>query len=250
VSIGEELAQARRRAGLSVTQVSRRTCIREGIICAIERGDYDACGGDFYARGHIRAIARAVGADPGPLIAAYDAARPAPQTATAADLLRPVTPLRVRERHRLNWAAVLSLGLAAAVAFAGYYVIAGSRHAPAAPAAAGLNRASHRHPRHTAPPPAPTARAPAPNPYAHMVAIKLTATGDCWVEFTTPAGGYLSQLIVVGGTSRRWTFHHAVDMRLGDPGDVRLIVDGKNALPPGTVEPITLSLRPNGKISS
>jgi len=75
VSIGEALARARREAGLSVSQVSEKTRIREAIIRDIERDDYSACGGDFYARGHIRAIARAAGADSEPLIRQYDAAR-------------------------------------------------------------------------------------------------------------------------------------------------------------------------------
>ena len=66
MSIGEGLAQARRRVALTVTQVSERTCIRETIISGIERDDYSACGGDFYTRGHIRAIAKAVGTDPVP----------------------------------------------------------------------------------------------------------------------------------------------------------------------------------------
>ena len=51
---------------LLLVHASQRTRIGETIICAIERGDYDACGGDFYARGHIRAIAKAAGTDPGP----------------------------------------------------------------------------------------------------------------------------------------------------------------------------------------
>jgi hypothetical protein len=72
--IGGTLAGARDRAGMSVSQVSQRTRIRETIIREIERDDYSSCGGDFYARGHIRAIARVVGVDPGPLIADYDAA--------------------------------------------------------------------------------------------------------------------------------------------------------------------------------
>jgi cytoskeletal protein RodZ len=75
VSIGEGLAQARQ-AGLTVTQISARTRIRETIISGIERDDYSACGGDFYTRGHIRAIAKAVGTDPVPLIGEYDAAHP------------------------------------------------------------------------------------------------------------------------------------------------------------------------------
>ena len=70
--IGQALAQARRRAGLTVAQVSQRTRIGETIIRGIERDDYSACGGDFYARGHIRAIAKVAGIDPAPLIAEFD----------------------------------------------------------------------------------------------------------------------------------------------------------------------------------
>ena len=251
MSIGEDLAQARCRAGLTVAQVSQRTRIRQTIIGAIERGEFAACGGDFYARGHIRAIARAVGADPGPLIAAYDAAHRAPPPVPAADLFGPARPVKIRQPGRVNWAVMLGLALVAALGLVVYHVITGPRHASAAPTAAGagLHRAVYRHPRHAAPAPA-AARTPAPDPYAHKVVIRLTAAGDCWVEFTTPAGGYLSQLIVAGGTSRRWTFRHAVEMRLGDPGDVRLTVDGTNPLPPGTADPITLSLGLDGKISS
>ncbi len=48
MSIGETLADARRRAGLTITQVSRETRIRESIIRDIEQGDFSTCGGDFY----------------------------------------------------------------------------------------------------------------------------------------------------------------------------------------------------------
>jgi Helix-turn-helix domain len=78
VGIGGALAEARSEAGLSVDQVSERTRIRATIIRAIERDDYAMCGGDFYARGHIRAIARVVGTDPAPLIQQYDIAHSPP----------------------------------------------------------------------------------------------------------------------------------------------------------------------------
>jgi helix-turn-helix protein/uncharacterized protein DUF4115 len=251
VSIGEDLAEARRQADLTVTQVSQRTCIRETIICGIERDDYCTCGGDFYARGHIRAIARVVGTDPGPLIAEYDATHRAPEPVTAADLFAPARPVRMHARRRVNWAAVLVLALVAAVGLVAYHVIAAPRHAPGATtgAAAGLHRAVHRHPRQATPSPA-AATSPVLNPYAHKVAIRLEAIEDCSVEFTTPGGGYLFQSYVVAGTSKRWTFRHAVDMRLGNPGGIRLTVDGKNPLPPGTINAITLSLGLHGKISS
>ena len=78
VSIGEVLAVARRQAGLTITQVSQRTRIRETIIRGIEEDDFAACGGDFYARGHIRAIARAAGVDGEPLVRQYDSSHRTP----------------------------------------------------------------------------------------------------------------------------------------------------------------------------
>jgi Helix-turn-helix domain len=78
VRIGETLAGARHQAGLTVAQVSKRTRIRETIIRAIEDDDYSACGGDFYARGNIRSIAKVVGTDSEPLIREYDAVHRAP----------------------------------------------------------------------------------------------------------------------------------------------------------------------------
>jgi cytoskeleton protein RodZ len=72
VHIGPALAEARTEAGMTVEDVSERTRIRRTIISEIERDDYSSCGGDFYARGHIRAIAKVVGADPVPLIEEYD----------------------------------------------------------------------------------------------------------------------------------------------------------------------------------
>src|SRR6202012_1076770 len=73
VSIGDTLAEARRQSGLTVTQVSQRTRIRESIIRSVEQDDFSPCGGDFYARGHIRSIAEVVGTDPVPLIRDFDA---------------------------------------------------------------------------------------------------------------------------------------------------------------------------------
>jgi hypothetical protein len=245
VSIGEVLAQARCRACLSVTEVSRRTRIRETIICGIEHDDYSACGGDFYARGHIRAIAKVVGADPGPLISDYDAAHGASAAAAAAVVFPAAGPVGSRGRRRA-WAAVgIGLALAAVLAVAGYNVLAGSHHAPRVPraAAAGLRRPGHHRTGH-APPPLAASR------YPRELVIRLVAVEDCWVEFTTPGGRYLSQSIVAGGTSKRWVFRHAVDMRLGNPGGIKLRVDGTNPVPPGTVEPITLRLRRHGEVSS
>jgi len=128
VSIGATLAAARRRAGLTVSEVSQRTRVTEPIIRGIEQDDYAACGGDFYARGHIRAIARAVGEDPVPLIDEFDSTWRSAKDITAAEAFQPAMPLRKRERRRVRWTAFLAVLVLAVLGFAGYKFASGVGH--------------------------------------------------------------------------------------------------------------------------
>ena len=70
--IGPELAAARTRLSLNVDQLAERTRIRPHVIESIEVDDFAPCGGDFYARGHLRTLARVLGVEAAPLLAAYD----------------------------------------------------------------------------------------------------------------------------------------------------------------------------------
>ena len=135
MSIGATLAAARRRAGLTVSDVSQRTRVTEPIIQGIEHDDYAACGGDFYARGHIRAIAHAVGEDPSPLIDEFDSTWRSAAEVTAAEVFQSAMPLRKRERRRVRWTPFLAVLVLAVLGFAGYKFVSGvgrTQHAAAA----------------------------------------------------------------------------------------------------------------------
>jgi cytoskeleton protein RodZ len=95
VSVGEALAEARSRVGLSVDQLSERTRIRKAVIRSIESDDFDACGGDLFVRGYVRALAGAVGLDPRPLIREYNRAHVDtgdPQVSHVTRVADPVPP--------------------------------------------------------------------------------------------------------------------------------------------------------------
>ena len=93
MSVGETLAEARSRAGLSVDELSERTKIRGTVIRCIEQDDYDACGGDVFVRGYVRALASAVGIDARPLIREYDKARTDTSGDTFAHVARVAHPV-------------------------------------------------------------------------------------------------------------------------------------------------------------
>jgi cytoskeletal protein RodZ len=194
VSIGATLAADRRRAGLSVAELSQRTRIRENIIEAIEQDDYSACGGDFYARGHIRALATAVGEDPQPLIDEFDSTWKSAKEITAAEAFSPAMPLRTRERRRVRWTALLAVVVLAVLGFASYKFISGAGHpartgaatsphqvtsGPAAPSSAPAVQASTAQP-------SPTPPSPTPTPTASPVAAQALSAAS--VAAFGPAG--------------------------------------------------------------
>lgn len=243
MSIGDTLAEARHQAGLSITQISQQTRIRETIIRGIEQGDFSACGGDFYARGHIKSIAKAVGLDPDQLVSEFDATHGTPHAIRAAEVFEPSTPIQLKERRRLNWSVAMVAALAIVVGFVVYHAVSGPPHRATPAAAAQQSTASHSPAaRHSSSPPPPTAAS-----YSRELVIKLAVKSEpCWVEFTRyPGGAYVTQKELLPGQTKTWRFKHAVSMQIGNPGSVVLTVNGRHRLSPGAqVTPVTLSFHP------
>jgi hypothetical protein len=230
VSIGEALTEARRRADLTVTEVSRQTRIRETIITGIEGNDYSACGGDLYVRGYIRSIAQAVGADPEPLIREYDTAQLAPRP-IADDWTEPVPPVRKRRRLRLSWIAALVLvwlGVAA------YNLLAGPLHTTSATPAATAHPVTH------SPVAAGTQAPPTPSPTTPSIPTTRASAG---VRTLTPAGAAafnpsgasqgdhseLARLAIDGKSATAWHTDWYTTARFGNlyPGTGLLVDMGK-----------------------
>jgi len=225
VSIGETLADARRQAGLTITQVSQRTRIRESIIRGIEQGDFSACGGDFYARGHIRGIAGAIGVDPVPLVKEYDAEHGAPGgSMSAAEVFEPSTPIRIRERRRSpSLSMIVIVVLLGIIGFSVYHLVsAHGKHTPSASAHATTNATAVRAtPKHT-----PSAT-PTPATAPDRVVIHLTALQTCWILLTrTHDGSQIFMGEIAAGSTKSWTEKVPVSLELGNPPGVQLTVNG------------------------
>lgn len=67
--MGERLRQARLAQGLSLAEVEQATHIRQRYLLALERDDWAACPGKFYARAFFRSYARFLGLMPDTLLA-------------------------------------------------------------------------------------------------------------------------------------------------------------------------------------
>ncbi|WP_428951901.1 helix-turn-helix domain-containing protein [Streptomyces sp. cg35] len=249
-SIGRALQQARIDAGLTVDEISQSTRVRIPIVHAIEQDDFSRCGGDVYARGHIRTLARAVGVDPEPLLAQYGDAhggQPAPT---------PATPLfeaeRIRsEPRRPNWTAAMVAAIVAVIAFVGYTAVnGGDDGGDKQQAAEGATPATSK----PAPKPSPSTKKPVdpkPDPSDSAIAaappnkvtVKMTAAeGRSWISAKDHNGRILFDGLLEKGQSKTFQDNQKIDLVLGDAGAIQLFVNGKqidDEFQPGQVERLT-----------
>lgn len=205
MSIGATLAAARRRSGLTLSEVSERAGVTEPIIRGIEQDDYAACGGDSIARSNIRAIAGAVGEDPVPLMDEYDerwrsaedgsaddgAILPGTVT-TLAEAFPPARPARTRERRRVRWSAALAVLVLAVLGFASYEFVAGvgrAHHAAVATTPRPTHAASQPAAVPSVTPSAQvTSAQPSPSPTASPTQVAVRTLTPASVAAFGPAG--------------------------------------------------------------
>lgn len=98
--VGRRLHLARRQAGLSVEAVTAVTRIRATMIRQIEAGDFSRSGGEVYARGHVRTLAKAVGLDAEELLGETSALVIAPPPVARPSASTPVSAPQRKSRKK------------------------------------------------------------------------------------------------------------------------------------------------------
>jgi cytoskeletal protein RodZ len=222
MSIGILLRQARESSGLSFEDVAKRTNIRARVIQDLEAENFASSGGNAYARGHIRSIARVVKANPDLLIEEFN------QTVGEDD--RPMIDLLQennvaqanREKKNISY-KVMAYAAAAVVALV-VLVPTGM---------------SFMHTSNSVKKVAPS-QAPAVAPNI-AVATKTSATtvvvtavnGKTWLGVTDSNGNQVFSGQIKQGESQSFNDSQQLNVVVGNAGAVTLNVNGKDAGSPG-----------------
>ncbi|GAB2801699.1 helix-turn-helix domain-containing protein [Streptomyces chlorus] len=245
-SVGRALKQARIAAGLTVDDVTTATRVRIAIVHAIEADNFEPCGGDVYARGHIRTLARAVHLDPAPLITQYDAehgGRPAPTPAAPlfeAERIRP-------ERRGPNWTAAMVAAIVVVIGFVGFTMVNGGdgdkanvADGDATPSASESSTPKSQ--KTTAPKPEASDSAIAAAPQDKVIVKVSAPDGRSWISAKDHSGRLLFDGLLAQGDSKTFEDSSKINLVLGDAGAIDLFVNGKKIeddWQPGAVERLT-----------
>src|SRR6185369_13680196 len=224
---GARLAAARAAAGMSVDEVSARTRIRATLIRQMEQDDFAGIGGAVYIRGHIRGIARALGADPEPIVAAFEATHPAAalrSSATQPIAFDPLRGSRGAGRGGRRWGTAM---VVAAVVFCVVLLITLLRPGPSRshqPTGTSPSPTGAAAPAKAAPPPATT-------PPPTEVNLRLEAvSAPSWLQVSDVGDGnekVLFQQILTKGASQTVTAD-ALQVKIGNAGAMSLNCNGQD----------------------
>jgi len=112
MTLGSTIRDAREAARLSLESLSESTSIRMGLLTEMENNNFSHCGGDTYARGHLRNIAAKVGIDPKVFIDLYNEEHSTEHRAIQ-DLLAENNVMQVpREQKKISWKVPATFSLA------------------------------------------------------------------------------------------------------------------------------------------
>jgi cytoskeleton protein RodZ len=240
-TLGAALRAAREASGQSVEQVSAATRIRATLVRDLEDDRFASSMGSVYARGHVKSIAAAVGADPAPLLALFDKVQKADEPPTIVEVASATAPrgfdgsafaasaasLRP-ERRTPRWGAALGAAAVVLLVFMGIGFASGGKKTP--PTALPETSAS--------PTPAAAVRTPAPDSVASKPAVtgaqlRLRLIGGAsWVSVSN-ARTTLFEGILKDGQFKDFTDPTRLKVVIGNALPVNLNCGGKDSGPAG-----------------
>lgn len=231
-SIGASVAEARESASLSITEVSERTRIRRTVIEAIEHDDFSHCGGDVYAKGHLRSIGQALGRDADAWVAEYDRQHGS-AAPTATEVFEAETSAPVRLRRGVNWSAIMAAALVVVVGLVVVQLADSSGQPSRAPATVAQPDASPTDSASAEPSTDPTTVAQAP---VQDVTVRVTAVPDgaSWLQVSSSDGAVIYSDTLTSGQTRTFRDDKRLDLVVGNAAGVELTVNGQELGAPGT----------------
>jgi cytoskeletal protein RodZ len=118
MNLCEVLHNARTSVGLSLDDLAAATSIRAGLLGEMEKNNFSHCGGDIYARGHLRNIAPKIGLEPQQLVELYNAEHSV-ESRSINELLVENNVARVpHEKKSISWKVPAAFSIAIVIIFA------------------------------------------------------------------------------------------------------------------------------------
>jgi cytoskeletal protein RodZ len=222
MSLGSMITQARKSAGLSIDDLSAATNIRGPLLKEMESDNFSQCGGETYARGHIRNIAIKLGADPQIFISAFEEEQMHIDRSMQDLLVENSVMKQPEEARKVSWKVLASISIASLGIAGLVQIIVSNTSSPTVPAPIES----------TTPSPTVSAEAtPSDEPTVSTgtgVEVVITASrAKSWLFVSDASGRTLFSGQISSGTTKTFSSDAALNLKIGNAGGVDLVVNGK-----------------------
>jgi cytoskeletal protein RodZ len=231
MSLGEFLRGARESAGLSIDELADSTSIRPGLLRELEKNNFVHCGGDTYARGHLRNIAPKISVDAQTLVDLYNEEH-STESRTIHDMLveNNVTKLPT-ERKTLSWKPLAIASVVILAAIAGGQIVISNSKTTVIPTVSQSPT-----PQTVASPtaePTPEVEAPvAPSANGEMKLTIAATRGNSNIHVVSD-GKNLFKGPIFQGDSKSFSAPTSISIYLSNAGDLDLTLNGQELAPLG-----------------
>jgi len=234
MTLGSTIRDAREAVRLSLESLSESTSIRMGLLSEMENNNFAHCGGDTYARGHLRNIAAKVGIDPQVFIDLYNEEHSTEHRAIQ-DLLAENNVMQLpQEQKKISWKvpATVSLAILLVIGVVQIVISNQSSTTPSAPQAEVTQSASPTASEAVAQSPTPSTSATTPTRSGPITLSIVAARGNSYIDIVVD-GKHVSKGSLFQGDSKSFKGDTAISIYLSNPAGLDLTLNGKALAPLG-----------------
>jgi hypothetical protein len=232
MSTGSELRDQREGAGISKDQLASLISIRVNLISQMELNDFSYCGGDTYARGHLKNIALRLGLKADYFVEMYNAEHSLEHRGIHDQLLDNNFGTIPREARKISWKVPALISVSILVVAGSIQIVLSNQSSTTTPEVAAKPSPVASVTPEASPTPAPTVST-APSAATGSVSLVLEATrGNSFINVVVDGKSVIKGSIFQGET-KNYTGSTSVSLYLSNPAGVDVTHNGKLLSPLG-----------------
>ena len=227
MSLGSLITQARKSAGLSIEDLSASTNIRSSLLREMESDSFSNCGGETYARGHIRNFATKLGVDPLIFITAFEEEQMHADRSMRDLLVENSVMKQPEEARKVSWKVLATISVASLfVVGLAQIIISNTSTVEIPKPITSSTTASSATPSPTATESTPTEQATVSTGTGVQLIVSASRAKS-WLFISDAAGRTLFSGQIAQGTVKTFSTDVSLNVKVGNAGGVDLTVNGK-----------------------
>jgi cytoskeletal protein RodZ len=231
MNLGEVLHNARTSVGISLDDLAAATSIRAGLLSEMEKNNFSHCGGDIYARGHLRNLAPKLGLEAQDLINLYNEEHSA-ESRSINEMLVENNVARVpHEKKSISWKVPAAFSIAIVLVIAVVQIVISnvnsegpSKVEPTPIATASASATAE---------PTPSSSATSEVPVSQGVTMSITASrGNSRIDIVVD-GQHVDKGSIFQGETKSFKAKTSISIYFSNPAGLDVTVNGELLAPLG-----------------